>query len=53
MKSLKPIVRTTAIFRQSGAMEPGYGKVTGVIAFVDGMTASCIRQRLFPFIWRR
>ena len=34
MQSIKPLQKTSAIFRQDGALSRGYGKLSGVIAFV-------------------
>src|SRR5262245_14116698 len=36
MKLPSPVKRSTAIFHQSGVMELGKGKITGVIAFALG-----------------
>src|SRR5438093_1260622 len=38
MKPRAALKKPTAVFHQSGAMQPGYGKVTGVVAFaLSGM----------------
>ena len=34
MQPIKPLQKTSAIFRQDGALSRGYGKLSGVIAFV-------------------
>ncbi len=49
MKNDSPLGKTTAIFHQSGAMQPGYGKVTGVIAFaLSGMAVLSVLAFHFP-----
>jgi sterol desaturase/sphingolipid hydroxylase (fatty acid hydroxylase superfamily) len=49
MKSPSPLRKPTAIFHQSGALQPGYGKVTGVIAFaLAGMAVLAVLAFHFP-----
>jgi sterol desaturase/sphingolipid hydroxylase (fatty acid hydroxylase superfamily) len=49
MNPENPIGKATAIFHQTGPMEPGYGKVTGVIAFaLSGMAVLAVLAFHFP-----
>jgi sterol desaturase/sphingolipid hydroxylase (fatty acid hydroxylase superfamily) len=46
---MKPLKKPVAVFGQSGAMEKGYGKVTGVIAFaLSGMAVLAVLAFYFP-----
>jgi len=49
MKPTSPLRKPTAVFHQSGAMQPGYGKVTGVVAFaLSGMAVLSVLAFHFP-----
>jgi sterol desaturase/sphingolipid hydroxylase (fatty acid hydroxylase superfamily) len=49
LKSAKLVKKSTAVFHQSGALEKGYGKVTGVIAFtLSGMAVLAVLAFHFP-----
>jgi hypothetical protein len=49
MKPPTSLGKSTAIFHQSGALQPGYGKVTGVIAFaLSGMAVLAVLAFHFP-----
>ncbi|MBS0546677.1 MAG: sterol desaturase family protein [Proteobacteria bacterium] len=49
MKPTHLVQKPTAVFRQSGALEKGYGKVTGVIAFtLAGMAVLAVLAFHFP-----
>src|SRR6185503_15105502 len=49
MKPTSPLRKPTAIFHQSGPMQAGYGKVTGVIAFaLSGMAVLAVLAFHFP-----
>ena len=49
MKPRAALKKPTAVFHQSGAMQPGYGKVTGVIAFaLSGMAVLSVLAFHFP-----
>jgi len=49
MKPESPLRKPTAVFHQSGALQPGYGKITGVIAFaLSGMAVLSVLAFHFP-----
>ena len=57
MKPLEPIDKLNRLTESHGALEPGKGMISGIIALALAMVGDCVpngflKQLAFPFRWK-